>query len=102
MVTWGSAKCGGDSSSVQHQLKDVQDIAATSNAFAARLKDGSVVSWGGDRFPSSHEKVKDQMWDILEVHGCESTFTALRSDGHLICWDTWEDAHYTIDIDREL
>ena len=61
-----------------------------------------MVSWGGDRFPSSHEKVKDQMWDILEVHGCESTFTALRSDGHLICWDTWEDAHYTIDIDREL
>ena len=38
--------CGGDSSAVQDQLKGVQQIQATRQAFAAILDDGSVVTWG--------------------------------------------------------
>ena len=37
---------GGDSSSVQDQLKNVQSIQAATNAFAAIVGDGSVVMWG--------------------------------------------------------
>ena len=40
---------GGDSSAVRDQLKGVQQIQATSEAFAAILEDGSVVTWGHAR-----------------------------------------------------
>ena len=46
VVTWGTADYGGDCSRVQDQLRDVQQIQASSRAFAAILGDGSVVAWG--------------------------------------------------------
>ena len=46
VVTWGDADSGGDSSAVQDQLRDVQQIQASHTAFAAILGDGSVVTWG--------------------------------------------------------
>lgn len=45
MVTWGNLAYG-DSSAVQHQLKRVQHIQATTEAFATILADGSVVFCG--------------------------------------------------------
>ena len=45
IVTWGHADRGGDSSSVQDQLRGVQQTQATVHAFAAILADGSVVTW---------------------------------------------------------
>ena len=44
-MTWGHPK-GGDSSRVQNQLRNVQQICGTGGAFAAILADGSVVTWG--------------------------------------------------------
>ena len=44
VVTWGTAWCGGDSSSAQDQLNNVQQIQASECAFAAILADGSVVT----------------------------------------------------------
>ena len=46
VVTWGNPDRGGDSSEVQDQLKGVQQVQATSYAFAAILAGGSVVTWG--------------------------------------------------------
>ena len=46
VVSWGDAGKGGDSSAVQEQLRDVQQIQASHQAFAAILADGSVVTWG--------------------------------------------------------
>ena len=43
-MTWGDSDCGGDSSAVQDQLKNVQQVQASSFAFAAILSDGSVVT----------------------------------------------------------
>ena len=43
-MSWGHADCGGDSSAVQDQLKNVQQIQATDFAFAAILVDGYVVT----------------------------------------------------------
>ena len=48
VITWGDNKTGGDSSAAQHQLKNVQQIQATSAAFAAILGDGSVITWGAN------------------------------------------------------
>ena len=43
VITWGDADCGGDSTAVQEQLRDVQQIQASCAAFAAILGDGSGV-----------------------------------------------------------
>ena len=45
-VTWGSPAYGGDSSAVQDQLQNVQQIQATHSSFAAIRADGSVIAWG--------------------------------------------------------
>ena len=44
VVTWGNPHRGGHCSAVQDQLKKVQQIQATSGAFAAILANGSAVS----------------------------------------------------------
>ena len=47
VVTWGCCSPWCDSSAVQDQLKNVQQIQASFlGAFAAILDDGSVVTWG--------------------------------------------------------
>jgi hypothetical protein len=46
IITWGDPACRGESSQVQHQLRNVQQVQATNHAFAAILADGSVVTWG--------------------------------------------------------
>ena len=46
LPSWGVAWLGGDSSAVQDQLKNVQQIQASFGAFAAILGDRSVVTWG--------------------------------------------------------
>ena len=45
IVAWGNAHYGGDNSTVQDQLRGVQQIIATRRAFAAILADASVVTW---------------------------------------------------------
>lgn len=46
VFTWGDPAYGGDSSSVQNQLRHVREIQASQATFAAILEDGSVVTWG--------------------------------------------------------
>ena len=41
VVTWGNAEFGADSSAMQTQLKNVQQIQASDGAFAAILDDGA-------------------------------------------------------------
>ena len=49
-MTWGDPQfVEGESSEVQDQLKGVQQVQASSSAFAAILADGSVVTWGESR-----------------------------------------------------
>ena len=44
IVTWGDPVC--DSFVIQDYLKNVQQVQATTRAFAAILANGSVVTWG--------------------------------------------------------
>ena len=50
VVTWGDPSAGGDSSRVQDQLRNVQQICGAYFAFAAILADGSVVTWGDPEY----------------------------------------------------
>ncbi|CAE7264695.1 unnamed protein product [Symbiodinium sp. KB8] len=103
VVTWGSPECGGDSSSVQHQLKGVKHVAATARSFAALLQGGSVVTWGNDRFGADSSRVQDQLHDVQELHGNENLFTVLRSDGSIICWgdEFWDKLDYDDLLEEE-
>ena len=53
IVTWGDRSFGGDSSSIEVQLKhkNIQQVQATRGAFAAVLADGSVVTVHGVTLP---------------------------------------------------
>ena len=81
VVTWGSAVFGGDSSSVQDQLKDVKQIQASFGAFAAVLGDGSVVTWGHAAYGGDSSSVQDQLKDVKQIQASFGAFAAVLGDG---------------------
>ena len=64
VVTWGDEDYGGDSSAVQEQLQDVQQIQASYRAFAAIRGDGSVVTWGASGHGGDSSAVQDQLRNV--------------------------------------
>ncbi|OLP46812.1 hypothetical protein AK812_SmicGene48734, partial [Symbiodinium microadriaticum] len=85
VVTWGDANCGGDSTAVQHQLKNVQHIQATNGAFAAILRDGSVVTWGSAGAGDSRA-VQDQLKNVQQIQAANSAFAAILRGGSVVTW----------------
>eukprot|EP00435_Cladocopium_sp_Y103_P036209 s1722_g9.t1 len=67
VITWGSSAYGSDSSEVQDQLKGVQEIQASSDAFAAILADGSVVTWGDPEYGGDSSEVQDQLKGVQQI-----------------------------------
>jgi hypothetical protein len=63
-ISWGASAFGGDSSKVQHQLKNVQQVQATQGAFAAIVADGSVVTWGDPDAGGDSSEVQDQLMHL--------------------------------------
>ena len=64
VVTWGDKAYGGDSSTVKTKLRGVETIYSTRSAFAALLKDGTVVTWGDSNEGRLFQYGKDQ------IEGC--------------------------------
>ena len=64
VVTWGNAASGGDRSSVQDQLKNVQQIQASGYAVAAIVGDASVVTWGSAGEGGDSSSVQDQLKNV--------------------------------------
>ena len=65
VVTWGDPQFGGDTTSVQVKLKNVQQVHATKDgAFAAILAEGRVVTWGSPRFGGDSSLVQDKLKDV--------------------------------------
>ena len=56
----GPSTRGGDSASVQGQLRNVQQVCGASHAFAAILADGAVVTWGIPNQGGDSSGVQDQ------------------------------------------
>eukprot|EP00439_Symbiodinium_sp_Y106_P061770 s418_g9.t1 len=96
VVTWGDPDFGGDSSHVQARLKNVLCIQAAvgesfgdgdgAGAFAALLKDGSVVTWGDDLCGGDSSKVQKQLVHVEHIQATLCAFSALREDGTIVTW----------------
>ena len=84
VVTWGDAGRGGDSSSVQDQLKDVQQLQASFAAFAAILGDGSVVTWGDAGSGGDSSSVRYQLKDVQQIPASGAAFAAILGDGSVV------------------
>eukprot|EP00439_Symbiodinium_sp_Y106_P041830 s3732_g5.t1 len=89
VITWGVAECGGDSSSVHQELKDVKKVVASQYAFAAILGDGSVVTWGQPGSGGDSSSVQP-LRHVLHITAAKKAFAALRSDGSVVAWGHWE------------
>ena len=66
-MTWGNAVYGGDSSGVQDQLRNVQQIQASHGTFAAILDGGSVVTWGNAVYGGDSSEVQDQLKNVQQI-----------------------------------
>ena len=92
IVTWGPARCGGDSSAVQDLLRGVLQIQASIGAFAAVLEDGSVVTWGDADFGGDSSSVQDQLKGVQQIQAASEAFAAILEDGSVVAWgdaDWW-------------
>ena len=69
IITWGnfmpSRDC--DCCTVQDQLRNVQQMKATGDAFAAILADGSVVAWGDPYCGGDCSAVQDQLRNVQQI-----------------------------------
>ena len=86
VVTWGDGDCGGDTSTVQDQLKNVQQIQASRRSFAAILADGSVVTWGSASYGGDSSAVQDQLKNAQQIQSCQLAFAAILADGSVVTW----------------
>eukprot|EP00439_Symbiodinium_sp_Y106_P019093 s2984_g2.t1 len=86
VVTWGQDSLGGDSTEVQHQLRNVQQIKGTRGAFAATLEDGSVCTWGETRQDATFEAVCHELRDVRKLQASFGAFAAVRGDGTVVAW----------------
>ncbi|OLP89449.1 hypothetical protein AK812_SmicGene29092 [Symbiodinium microadriaticum] len=86
VVSWGDAATGGDSSAVQVQLQNVQQIQATGGAFAAVCSDGSVVTWGDARFGGDSSAAQGVLQNVQHIQATDDAFAAVCSDGSVVTW----------------
>ena len=77
---------------------DVQQIQATSFAFAALRRDGTVVTWGDRGTGGDSNSVEGQLRDVQQIHGSAKAFAAILGDGSLVAWG---DAEVGGDLSRK-
>ena len=81
-MTWGVPLSGGDSSRVQDQLRNVQQICSTDSAFAAILVNGNAVTWGDPDDGGDSSGVQDQPRNVQQICSTDSAFAAVLADGN--------------------
>ena len=86
VVTWGDPRHGGDCSAAQDQLTNVQQIQASSRAFAAILADGSVVAWGVPFCGGDCAAVQDRLRNVDQIQATRRAFAGILADGSVITW----------------
>ena len=84
IVTWGDPVC--DSSAIQDYFKNVQQVQATTRAFAAILANGSVVTWGLALYGGESSAVQDQLRNVQRIEATRSAFAAILLDESLVTW----------------
>eukprot|EP00435_Cladocopium_sp_Y103_P050433 s362_g15.t1 len=86
VVTWGDQSRGGDSSKVQHQLRNVQQICGAEDAFAAILADGNVQTWGVPRSGGDSSRVQEQLRNVQQISATGLAFAAILADESVVTW----------------
>ena len=82
----GPEDCGANSSAIQHQLRSVQQIRATSFAFAAILADWSVVTWGDPDESGDSSKVQHKLRRVQHVQSTSGAFATILDNGSVVMW----------------
>ena len=82
----GQCAKGGDSSSVQDQLKNVQHIQPSCSTFAAILRDGSVVTGRSASKGGDSSAVQDQLNNVQHIQSSCSAVAAILWDGSVVSW----------------
>ena len=62
------------------------DIQATVFAFAAILRDGSVVSWGDADRGGDSSAVRDQLKNVQQIQATYRAFAAILADGCVVTY----------------
>ncbi|MFJ4376404.1 RCC1 domain-containing protein [Pseudomonas japonica] len=83
MIAWGNGPNGGHLRPEVANLTDVQEVAATAYAFAARLRSGNVACWGSVDSGSQSPIIEG---DYIQVRGNLQAFAGLRRNGELFAW----------------
>jgi len=65
---------------------NVEEVAATENAFAAIKEDGSVVSWGQSDAGGDSRDVQERLLMVKQIVGSTGAFAALTAAGQLVTW----------------
>ncbi|TRX54930.1 hypothetical protein [Thalassomonas sp. M1454] len=86
VTTAGRASEGGDSSSVQDKLHDIDYIVDSGSALTAFTKQKTAFSWGRFSYQSEYFNVTDKLIDLKKVIGDSGMFAALTQDGNVIMW----------------
>ena len=88
VITWGSARHGGDSSIVHDQLQNgVISSVGSRGAFAALKGDGSVVTWREGPSGGNSSYVQSYLCDGVEaIAATAAAFAALKVDGSIVTW----------------
>ena len=86
-VSWGHASYGGNAPQGKLAI-GVDRVFSNEHAFAALMKDGSVVAWGdagrGGWFGSNIASKLQS--GVVEIFSNKFTFVALKDDGSLVSW----------------
>ena len=77
----GHATCG-----VQDQLTSVQEIQATTGAFATILEDGSVLTCGSPEDGGDSSAVQHQLRSVKQIQATAYAFAAILEDGSVVTW----------------
>jgi len=85
VVTWGDPDYVVDCA-VPDLPWNVQQIQATSHAFAAILADGSVVAWGDRKDGGDCSAVQDQLRNVQQIQATDHAFAAILADGSVVAW----------------
>ena len=93
VVTSGDGDEVGDSSEVQHQLRNVQEIHGTSSAFRCHFDKQISGAWGNMGCGGDSFAVRGQLTHVQNVQTTKSAF-ALRQHKSVITWgdEFWGDS----------
>ena len=67
VIAWGFTRNGLDSTALQDQLKNVEQVQATQRAFTAMLDHGSVITWVDSFYGGDSSAVQDQLKNAQQI-----------------------------------